>query len=167
MIPHWQPPRIDPDGINDVSLRRLQPLQGFTMQVSTDVPPPKMPEGLLDKASALAIKLEQWRAKKRESKANRSRRLLAIAEGRTPQGSLGKPSRRQRRAQRRGPVGPIGLLLSATGAERYSRRNRRLRSDVARADRLEMLRTDGLVWLVLLNAEDGTWTNVALNNLEG
>src|ERR1700733_12590766 len=139
MIP--QPPRIDPDGTNDVSLRRLQQLQGFITPVSTNVPPPTMPEGLLDKASALAIKLEQWRAKKRESKANHSRRLLAIAEGRT---------------QRRRPVGPISHLLSATGAERYSRRNRRLRSDVARADRLEMLRTDGLVWLVLLNAEDGT-----------
>lgn len=165
MIP--QPPRIDPYGSNDVSLRRLQQLEGFVLPVSTNVPPPKMPEGLLDKASALAIKLEQWRLKKRETKADRSRRLLAIAEGRAPSHSLGNLTFRervqQRRAQRRRPVGPIGLLLEAAGVERAS--DRRLRSTVAKADRLEMLKTDGLVWLVLLNAEDGIYKSFALYNL--
>jgi hypothetical protein len=157
MIP--QPTRVDPYGPDDVSLRRLQQLEGFVLPVSTNVPPPKTPEGLLDKASALAIKLQQWKLKKRETKANRSRQLLAIAEGRATSDSLGNPTRReriqQRRAQRQRPVGPIGLLLSTAGVERGSRRDRRLRSTVAKADRLEMLRTDGLVWLVLLKAEDG------------
>lgn len=131
------------------------------MPVSADVPPPKTPEGLLDKSSALAIKLEQWRVKRKETKDMRNRQLLAIAEGRAPPGSLNNPTRRERKMQRRASRranrrgGLISMALSAAGVERSNRRGGRLAMQVAKADRLEMLRTDGLIWLVLLNAEDG------------
>lgn len=156
-----QAPKIDPNTPGEVSYRRLQQLEGFVMPVSADVPPPKTPEGLLDKSSALAIKLEQWRAKRKDTKDMRNRQLLAIAEGRAPPGSLADPTRRERKMQRRASRrsnrrgGLISTALSAAGVERSNRRGGRLAMQVAKADRLEMLRTDGLVWLVLLNAEDG------------
>lgn len=143
-----------------------------------DLPPPKTPDGLLDKTSALALKLEKWEVKKRETKENRQRQLLAIAEGRAPPESLTDPSMRDRvtlmhanlsgrgeafgRNMRgrggSGRPGLIGLALSSVGVERGTRRKGRLESQVAKADRLEMLRNEELIWLVLLNAEDGWCT---------
>lgn len=143
-----------------------------------NLPPPKTPDGLLDKTSALAVKLEKWQVKKRETKEHRQRQLLAIAEGRAPPDSLTDPSMRDRltllhanisnrgpglgRGVRgrgnAGPSGLIGLALSSVGVERGVRRKGRLESEVAKADRLEMLRNEELIWVVLLNAEDGSFS---------
>ena len=99
----------------------------------------------MDKTSVLAIKLREWKGKRSESKATRNRRLLAAAEGR--QSVSGIPDltgRRARRAERRERRGIIG-----------GPRARRLRAKVAKADRLEYITTDGLVWVVLFNADQG------------
>jgi hypothetical protein len=125
--------------------RRLDALNGYVFPVSTIVPPPQTPKGLMDQASALAIKLRQWKGKKSESKAMRQRRLLAVAEGRQPSTSIADLSdRRARRAERRARKGRTG------GAHA-----RRLKSKVAKADRLEYITTDMLVWIVLMNADQG------------
>lgn len=78
----------------------------------------------MDKTSALAIKLRQWKGSRSESKAARSRRLLAAAEGRqTVESTQELTGRRARRAERRARKGIRG------GAH-----VRKLRAKVAKAD---------------------------------
>lgn len=140
-----------------------------------NLPPPQTPKSLLDKTSALALRLETRRVKKRETKEHRQRQLLAIVEGRAPPDSLTDPSMGERltimrtnlsdraadfgRSMRgRTSSGHPGLTESAFSSgevERGNRRGGKLAVRVAKADRLEMLRTEELVWVVLLNAEDG------------
>ena len=120
------------------------------MPMSTDVPPPTTPESLLDKTSALAIKLREYRTKKSESKAARSRQMLALAEGGASASATMSvipdlSGRRARRAERRARKG-----LVAGGA-----RTRRLRAKVAKADRRDYISGDNLVWVVLFNADQG------------
>jgi len=110
--------------------------------MSFDVPPAKMPEALLDKASELAIKLRLWQGKRADSKAMRDRRLLAITEGRSQPVYYGVDrDRKTRRVERR------------TRHGRTRRQARKLRGDVAKADRLELNATNDLVWLVIMNAD--------------
>lgn len=134
------------------------------MPVSSDgVPPPRTPEGLLDKSSALALKLERWKATRGETQDMRNRQLLAIAEGRAPRGSMSQLSRMEQlellhasfTSSRR--PGLLQQVLPAVGGSGTTS-NSRLAEKVAKADRLEMLRTEGLVWLVLMNADEGTLT---------
>jgi hypothetical protein len=171
-----QAPTIDPYSTGDASARRLERYEGIIMPVSTDVPPPKMPSSLLDKTSALAVKLQQWKVKRKETKNDRNRQLLAATQG-TDRLSPNYPGpggpgsgagdidpftwrenkriqRAQRRQGRRGGLisGAVGGILSVERV-RSSKRERRLKEKVDIATRLEMLKTDGLVWLVLLNAD--------------
>jgi hypothetical protein len=119
-------------------------LNGYITPVSFDVPPEKMPEALLDKASELAIKLRLWQGKRSDTKAMRDRRLLAIAEGRSQPTFYGvNQDRRTRRAERRTILGRSG------------RQTRKLRGNVAKADRLELNATNDLVWVVIMNADQG------------
>lgn len=121
-------------------------LHGYITPVSFDVPPAKTPEAIMDKASELCIKLRLWQGKRADTKAMRNRRLLAIAEGRnqpTYYGVSEYNDRRSRRAERRARSGRSG------------KHTRKLRGQVAKADRLEANATDGLVWVVLMNADQG------------
>ena len=124
--------------------RRLAALQGYITPVETNVPPPKTPEGLMDQTSALAIKLREWLGRRKETKDTRSRRMLAVAEGREPVENISDlTGRRARKTERRARMG-------------HGRRNaRRLRGKVAKADRLEYITTDDLVWVVVINADEG------------
>lgn len=122
-------------------------LDGYIYPVSWDVPPPKTPDALLDKASELCIKLRLWQGKKADTKAMRNRRLLAISEGRAqPQyyNNAEYYDRRTRRGERK--------------AGRRARRGKSsavLKGRVAKADRLEHNATADLVWIVVLNADQG------------
>jgi hypothetical protein len=127
--------------------RRLDALHGYILPVSTKVPPPTTPTGLMDQASALAIKLRQWTGRRSETKAMRQRRMLAIAEGRDSPLNVGDLSSRQaRKVERRARKGRTGGRV----------RVRKLQGRVAKADRLEYITTDMLVWIVLFNADQGT-----------
>jgi hypothetical protein len=121
-------------------------LDGYVTPVSFDVPPAKTPDALMDKASELCIKLRLWQGKRADTKAMRNRRLLAIAEGSGQPayyGAAGYQDRRTRRAERRAMSG---------------RHARKLRGKVAKADRLELNATSDLVWVVIMNADQGQRT---------
>jgi hypothetical protein len=138
------PSGIDPNSPYNVTERRMVALQGYITPVSFDVPPAKMPEAIMDKASELCIKLRLWQGKRADTKAMRNRRMLAIAEGRSQPTYYGVSEyndRRSRRAERRARNGRSGKHV------------RKLRGQVAKADRLEANATDGLVWVVLMNAD--------------
>lgn len=84
-----------------------------------DLPPPITPTSLLDKSSALALKLDTWQVRKRETKENRNRQLLAIAEGRAPPDSLTDPSILERMQLLRASTSrPLNQLAQARGARR-------------------------------------------------
>lgn len=114
------------------------------MHMSFDVPPAKTPEALMDKASELCIKLRLWQANRANTKAMRTRRLLAIAEGRGQPAFYGLDrDRGTRRAERSSRHGGSGKHV------------RKLRGKVAKADRLELNATSDLVWVVIMNADQG------------
>jgi len=138
------PSGIDPNSPYNVTERRMAALNGYITPVSFDVPPAKTPEAIMDKASELCIKLRLWQGKRADTKAMRNRRMLAIAEGRsqpTYYGVSEYDDRRARRAERRARKGKTG---------KYTRK---LRGQVAKADRLETNATDNLVWVVIMNAD--------------
>ena len=100
----------------------------------------------MDKASELCIKFRLWQGNRADTKAQRNRRLLAIAEGRAQPEYYGADEyrdRRSRRAERRARRGRTGKPA------------RKLRGLVAKADRLELNATSDLVWVVIMNAEQG------------
>lgn len=157
------PPSIEPGMAGGMSARRLDVLEGHALPLSFDVPPPAPEEGIMDKASGLSVRLQTWRASQAEAKVDRKRQLLAIQEGRatslTPrpsQSSSGssqnvltqawdwRQSRKDDKAVRR-----------STRRGKYGRVNRNLRTRVEIADRKEWNATDRLLWVVLLNAEQG------------
>jgi hypothetical protein len=124
----------------------MEALNGFIMPMSFDVPPAKTPEALMDKASELCIKLRLWQGNRADTKAMRNRRLLAIAEGRAQPVYYDVAEyrdRRTRRAERRARRGRTG------------KQARKLRGKVAKADRLELNATNDLVWVVIMNADQG------------
>jgi len=98
------------------------------------MPPPVTPQGLMDKASALAVKLSLWRGKRSETTANKQRHLLAVAEGREPMTDAERTDPRSWWATRPG-----------------SQKN--LRGNVAKADRLESNHTQDVAWLVMYNLD--------------
>jgi hypothetical protein len=105
-----------------------------------------MPEALMDKASELCIKLRLWQGNRADTKAMRNRRLLAIAEGRaqpTYYGADEYKDRRTRRAEKR------------VGRGRAGKQAKKLRGKVAKADRLELNATSDMVWVVIMNADQG------------
>jgi hypothetical protein len=101
----------------------------------------------MDKASELCIKLRLWQGNRADTKAMKNRRLLAIAEGRS-QPAYSSVSeyddRRSRRAERSARKG------------RTSRHIKKLRGKVAKADRLEANATNDIVWVVVMNADQGS-----------
>jgi hypothetical protein len=100
----------------------------------------------MDQSSALFIKLRQWKGNKSEAKAMRKRRMLAVAKGEAPVSSLSGDltDRHARKVERRVLRGHHGGIQA-----------RRLEGDVYKADRLEYLSTDSLIWVVLCNIDDG------------
>jgi len=130
-------------------------LNGYITPVSFDVPPAKMPEALMDKASELCIKFRLWQGNRADNKAQRNRRLLAIAEGRAqPEYYVDEyQDRRTRRAERRARRGRTG------------RPARKLRGQVAKADRLELNATSDLVWVVIMNADQGQTAELSIDSV--
>lgn len=135
-------PTVDHNSPFDITARRVASLAPHINQsLSFSVPPATVPSSLLDKSSALAIKLDTWQTKRHETNADRQRHLLAVAEG--------------REAPRRGTWWQTIQEMRA-GVGRGSN-VRKLKVEVKKADRLEANRTEGLVWLVLMDIEMGTF----------
>jgi len=141
-------PQIDPNDPHSITQRRIASLYPYIFPLSTDVPPPIPPESLMDKAAALQIKLRNSKQKKSELKAMRARQVLALSNGEAQATSLIMDdgimsSRRARKDERKARKAASGRILA----------RRRLEYKAAKADRLEMLATDGVLWIVLLTPE--------------
>lgn len=157
----------DAEGLGDATARRLAMIEGHALPLTFDVPPPPPEEGLMDKVSGLSVRLQAQRVMQKETKIERKRQLLAIQQGHTT--SLQSPlsdaaalasssissssvsavqDARQDRKDRR------DVQRALRRAER-GRVNRGLRSTVELADRMEWKSTRMLLWVVVLNAEQG------------
>lgn len=137
-----------------VTERRMADLNGYIYPVSFNVPPPKTPEALMDKASELCIKLRIWQGKRADNKAMRNRRLLAIAEGRAQPQYYNNPGYIDRKTRRK--------EYKAARRARRGKSSGVLTGRVAKADRLEHNATGELVWVVILNADQG-WALVSFS----
>ncbi|KDQ11010.1 hypothetical protein BOTBODRAFT_57738 [Botryobasidium botryosum FD-172 SS1] len=141
-------PRVDERTGRDATARRVAALGGAIAPLDYNVPPPRTPEGLMDKSSALCIKLDQWSQGRAQAKASRARELLEIRRGGgdvTGMGEqFGAAGRRARRADRR--------------AARDQRRgrvptpSRAMMMRVAIADRIEANQSIGVLWIVVIDA---------------
>lgn len=86
--------------------------------------------------------MEGWKTKRTETSRDRSRHLLAVAEGRE---SMNDADYRDPRNWRQASRALTGRSMST----------RKLKQSVARADRLEANATDAIVWLVMINLDEG------------
>ncbi|KAF8316056.1 hypothetical protein DL93DRAFT_788289 [Clavulina sp. PMI_390] len=195
IIPMFQKPPTKIPTEAEIAAVRMAQFSGTTpplaLTMSTlALPAPRQPKGLMDKGSALSIKLEIWRANRREAKDKRARQLLDVAQGRAPPESLDEEFWKgtksgiagtgirswvdtMRARQVVNSAGDdsgsqIGLLtsvrwnsstalaLASVGLEKKAWRTKDLELKVHKADRMEMLRNEELIWVVLLNEENGT-----------
>lgn len=156
------------EGPNGVTQRRLATLEGHALPlVFTGLPPPAAPETIMQRAQGMSVRLEQWQARNAQTKADRNRELLAIAEGR--ESVLAHATMSHRRPQNERESSWMQRAWEARQARRLERdawRARRklmrgrqpksLQNKVQIADRLEYNATKSLLWVVLLTAEQGT-----------
>lgn len=155
--------RAEPDATN----RRIAALEGRVLPLEYDVLPPTEPEGVVDEMNALGVKLNTWQNARSTAKSDRAREMLAsrqaggpVAAAQPPPkgvlqqvlgaasgGILGGGPLAQRKAARRGRLEAV-VGSTAVGG-------RRLDKKVAVADRKEASATSGMVWVVVINAEQG------------
>lgn len=149
---------VDPRGSGSVTQRRMEPLEHYTLPLDFNVPPAAPPETIMQKAQGMSMRLEQWKERGSESKADQNRHLLAIAEGRAsslpprpPSDSSGlsqawevKQARRMEKEEGK------ARKKAARGKQPKS-----LQTKVQIADRLEHNSTRDLLWIVVLNEEQG------------
>jgi len=132
----------------DATIRRVSALGNHVLPLDYDIPPPKTPEGLMDKTSAVCIKIDQWSLNRSQAKSDRARQLVAIRQGGVDSGNLqtqfGIGGRQARRAARR-----------ANRDERRGRvpmPSRNMMVKVAIADRKEANASIGVIWIVVIDA---------------
>ncbi|KAF8307280.1 hypothetical protein DL93DRAFT_136346 [Clavulina sp. PMI_390] len=93
IVPKFQKPVTRLAANTDITTYRLSQFTStdppLALPMSTiSLPDPRPPKGLMDKGSALAVKLDIARSTKREEKEKRARQLLDVAQGRAPPESL-------------------------------------------------------------------------------
>lgn len=151
--------KVDVFDSSTVTSRKIESLQesGMIAPLDLNVPAPPSPEGMMNKASSLAIKLRTWKESRTEGKADRARRVLAIQES----GGVVQPAsssgvmgfidgRKERKASRR------AAKDAWKGRGPNPRRIRKLQTKVDIEDKKEELRGDRSLWLVVMNLEDGS-----------
>lgn len=128
------------------------------MPLFTDVPPPRKPEDWLNKMSNVVTKINLWKASRKEQRAGDPGHQLALAEGTAITPSRGS-SHGGREA--RGLGGLIrGRMdrrdqMIASRAQRNPIAMERLRSDVRYQDRVQERKNEDVLWVVVLNEEQG------------
>lgn len=144
-------PTVDMRTGRDATIRRVAALGNHVLPLDYDVPPPYTPEGLMDKTSAVCIKIDQWSLNRSQAKSDRARQLVAIRQGGVDSGNLqnqfGIGGRQARRAARR-----------ANRDERRGRvpmPSRNMMMKVAIADRKEANASIGVIWIVVIDAAQG------------
>ncbi|KAJ7625367.1 hypothetical protein DFH06DRAFT_1273247 [Mycena polygramma] len=132
--------------------RRLASLEGYSLPLQLDVPPPAKAQNAMDKMGQWGVQFDSWRTGRQQTKIEQKRRELARVESQLQRMGLGPPphigagpsSGRSRKRERRGP-GLIGSLIGP--------KETKLERRVANADLIEHWESDKVLWLVIMNAE--------------
>ncbi|KAG8991167.1 hypothetical protein FRB93_002872 [Tulasnella sp. JGI-2019a] len=144
-------PVVDTHMGSDSTSRRLAVLQGYVLPLDFNVPPAQTPPGAMDKVSALGIKLGEWQNGRAQARAKRARDLQDIRRGGSDVSGMadqiGRAGRRARKAERR--------AARDIRRGRIPRESNKIRMRVAIEDRKEATSTNAILWIVLLNAEQG------------
>ncbi|KAG8873666.1 hypothetical protein FRB98_008854 [Tulasnella sp. 332] len=160
------PPKIDTTIVPDATKRRVASLEGRCLPLDYDMPPPKATEGQVNKMNALGVKMSAWMDGRDKAKANRARDMLAGRQTQTQQ-SASSSTESQQPSQMQNVLKVlsstrIGSRLSSLNQRREARSRitattmlgkRRLKSKVAVADRKEVSASIGMLWIVVLNAD--------------
>jgi hypothetical protein len=128
-------------------------MSSFILPVSTDIPPVDKlnKNAILRKVSELEDKMRVWQ----QERNHKYRRLLAVAEGRKnnirqPSNSYSTPRQsvwskwREHRA-----------VAKAFEARSNPKKLEKMQGKVRRLDRIDELKDDRLLWIVLMNADQG------------
>lgn len=149
--------------ISGATARRLAIVADYTLPLRFDMPEPQPPEGFYNKTSGLAVRLDTWKGAYAETSKDRKRQLLAVMEGRAAPHTISTP-------RSGGSSGDKGFFEKwaddraqrkdekdyRRAMKRLSKgKTRRVKNQVQIADRLEYKSTRNLMWLVLLNEEQG------------
>lgn len=162
-------PKVDPYSTTDASGRRVAAFQaeGLIAELDRNVPPPKKPEGMVDKMNELGVKVERWKAAREERAVQKKRQALAnpvsssrelglnLLSGRG-RGLGGGSGRDLGGGSGRGLGGGLGRGLAGGlggGLAGQPMRKNGLQVRVEIADRKEYNATDRLTWIVIVNAD--------------
>lgn len=151
------PSSCDPNLPSSMAQRRLASLEGHALPLDFEVPPPAPQEKITEKAQGMSMRLEQSRERKKEAKATRNRELLAIAEGRAtslsspPLIDPNNPSKKELKQARRMEKKAHKAQLAGMDPKKL----KKLQNKVLLDDRVEYNANQDLLWIVLLNADQG------------
>ncbi|KAJ7816975.1 hypothetical protein B0H14DRAFT_2374294 [Mycena olivaceomarginata] len=140
--------------------RRLASLEGYTLPLHLDVPPPAKAHGVMDTMGSWGVAFDSWKTGRKQNRVEQRRRQLERQQQQPPvgYGEMYLMSRRERKRERknlrkaakrarkreRGP-GLIGSLIGP--------KETKLERRVANADLEEHWASDKVLWVVIMNAE--------------
>lgn len=142
---------IDERAESDFASRRVATTQGYSLPLDFNVPPPTMPTGASNNDYALGIKLRQWQDARANAKASHARQILAIRNGAHDDtglvDSFGRDGRLARKA--------LKMAERDIRKGRVPMASRQDRMRVAIEDRNEETAAGGILWLLVLDEEQG------------
>jgi hypothetical protein len=158
--------------------RRIASLSPYILPVSTEITPAKKlrKSAILNKMAVIGNNIRQGKTKQLQKQADRQRRLLAIAEGRqdslpsrpTPSTAVTQPSKESRSEKR-----DRRAVEKAIKAREDIKKLEKMQGRVRQLDRIDELKGNRLLWIVLMNSEQGmpchitefgTASNIALRS---
>ena len=143
--------------------RLLATIEGYTLPLTFDVPAPKPQEGIMNKTSGMAVRLDNWKTKQSESRNERRRQLLAIQQGHATQlvprrssssNNILKKAWDWRMEQADRVAESNARLYAMTGKPDLA-----LKTKVEIADRKEKRSIGNYLWVVVLTDEQGKTTS--------
>lgn len=142
--------------------RYMQPLKGMVLPLDFNMPPPAKPEGTMQQMSALAVKLDTWQQTRTQAKADRQRQLLALANtGSDEYGLMNEDSKAGKKARK------IEYKAAKRIAKGRDPASHNLRTKVKIADKIEYNMSYAVLWIVVLNEEQGELRSLCLFRLSG
>lgn len=147
---------------NSITLRRVARFEGYALPLTfTGLTAPDPPATIMERAQGMSVRLDQWKTRRAQTKVERKREKLAeitknleVAQqtGRhrpPPNGSENNWVERVREMQQ------VRRMEMNAWHSVHSKRAKKLKDKVEIADRLEYNTTQDLLWVVLLNEEQG------------
>jgi hypothetical protein len=168
--------QLPDDPRRSLTERRIASLAPHVLPLSLDVPPPVVGTGYTERTNAKFIREQGAEAYSEESRGEANRYLLAIARGQAQPMYAGRPELRRSSSSSSGSLSSASSMPSdaedekdmrewrekmakrerkAVHAFRTHRDTRKFEEKIGKSARTDAQNTDDLLWIVLLNANQG------------